>query len=101
MKISHDRKSKKIWISQEKYIEKFLEKSIMQNTKPVSTLFAGYFKISSQQCPTTKEQKEEMNMTPNASVVGSLMYAMVYIKADIAHAIGVVSRFLSNPRKEH
>ena len=29
------------------------------------------------------------------------MYAMVCTRLDIAHAIGVVSRFLSNPRKEH
>ena len=38
---------------------------------------------------------------PYASVVGSLMYAMVCTRSDIAHAGGVVSRFLSNPGKEH
>ena len=36
-----------------------------------------------------------------ASAVGSLMYAMVCTRPDIAHAVGVVSRFLSNPGKEH
>ena len=36
-----------------------------------------------------------------SSAVGSLMYAMVCIRPDIAHAVGVVSRFLSNPRKSH
>ena len=29
------------------------------------------------------------------------MYAMVCISPDIAHAVGVVSRFLRNPEKEH
>ena len=29
------------------------------------------------------------------------MYAMVCTRPDIAHAVGVVSRFLSNPGKEH
>jgi len=29
------------------------------------------------------------------------MYAMVCTRPDIAHAVGVVSRFLENPRKEH
>ena len=29
------------------------------------------------------------------------MYAMVCTRPDIAHAVGVVSRFMSNPGKEH
>ena len=36
-----------------------------------------------------------------ASVVGSLMYVMACTRPDIAHAVEVVSRFLSNPGKEH
>ena len=35
------------------------------------------------------------------SAVGSLMYAMVCTRLDLAHAISVVSRFMSNPRKTH
>ncbi|GJU40693.1 RNA-directed DNA polymerase, eukaryota [Tanacetum coccineum] len=34
-------------------------------------------------------------------LVGSLMYAMVCTRPDLAHAVGVVSRFLSNPGKKH
>lgn len=33
--------------------------------------------------------------------IESLMNAMVCTQPDIAHLIGVVSRFLSNPSKEH
>ena len=33
--------------------------------------------------------------------MGSLMYAKVCMRLDIAHVIGVVSMFLSNPDKEH
>ena len=36
-----------------------------------------------------------------ASVVGSLMYAMVYIRLDISHAVGVLSRYMTIPGKEH
>ena len=35
-----------------------------------------------------------------ASVVGSLMYDMVCMRCDIAHAVGVISKFLSNMGKE-
>ena len=36
-----------------------------------------------------------------ASAVESLMYAMVCTRPDIAHVVGVVSRYLSNLGKEH
>ena len=42
-----------------------------------------------------------MENVPYASAVGSLMYDMVCTRQDIAHAVGVVSRFLSNPEREH
>jgi hypothetical protein len=42
-----------------------------------------------------------MSRVPYSSVVGSLMYAMVCTRPDIAHAVGVVSRYMNNPGKEH
>ena len=36
-----------------------------------------------------------------ASAVGSLMYAMIFTRPDIAHAVKVVRQYLSNPGKEH
>ena len=42
-----------------------------------------------------------MRKIPYASAVGSLMYAMVCTRQYIAHLVGFVSIFLSNPRKQH
>ena len=42
-----------------------------------------------------------MSHVPYASVVGSLLYAMVCTRPDIAHAVGVLSRYMSKPGKEH
>jgi len=42
-----------------------------------------------------------MSRVPYASVVGSLMYAMVCTRPNIAHAVGVLSRFMSKLGKEH
>ena len=72
----------------------------MKNTKPVSIPLADHMKLSKKMCPTPREEKENMDKVPYSSVVGSLMYAMVCTRPDIAHAVGVVSRFLQNPRKE-
>ena len=56
-------------------------------------------KLSTEQCPKTQEEEEDMSHVPYASAVGSLMYAMVYTRPDIAHVVGVLSRFMSKPRK--
>ncbi|MCO5573832.1 hypothetical protein L7F22_027607 [Adiantum nelumboides] len=42
-----------------------------------------------------------MQSVPYASACGSLMYAMVATRPDIAHAVGVVSRFMANPGRLH
>ena len=42
-----------------------------------------------------------MSKVSYASAVGRLMYAIVCTRPDIAHAVGVVSRYMNNPGKEH
>ena len=57
--------------------------------------------LSVEQCPKTQEEEEDMSHVPYASEVGSLMYAMVCNRLDIANAMGVLRKFMSKPRKEH
>ena len=52
-------------------------------------------------CPKTQEEMEYMSKVPYASAFGSLMYAMACTRPDIAHAMGVVSKYMNNPGKEH
>jgi hypothetical protein len=42
-----------------------------------------------------------MSRVPYSLAVGSLMYAMVCTRPDIAHAVGVVSMYMNNTGKEH
>nr|CAD1834520.1 unnamed protein product [Ananas comosus var. bracteatus] len=69
--------------------------------KAVKTPFASHFKLSSEQSPKTEEEKKLMNRVPYSSVVGSLMFAMVCTRPDIAYVVGVLSRFMANPGKVH
>ncbi|KAK8943107.1 hypothetical protein KSP39_PZI009681 [Platanthera zijinensis] len=73
----------------------------MSTTKSVGTPLGGHFKLGSKQCPSSKKKKDEMQNVLYASAVGSLMYAMVCTRLDLSYVVGVVSRFLSNPDKEH
>ena len=100
MKISRDRSKKLLWLSQKRYIEKVLERFNMKDAKYVSPL-AGHHKLNSKQCPTSKKEKEEMRKVPYQSTLGSLMYAMVCTRPDIAYVVGVVSRFMTNLGKAH
>ncbi|XP_072074399.1 secreted RxLR effector protein 161-like [Arachis hypogaea] len=52
-------------------------------------------------CPSSEAERMEMSRVPYASAVGSLMYAMICTRPDIAQAIVVVSRFMVDPGKEH
>uniref|UniRef100_A0A2N9FFW3 Integrase catalytic domain-containing protein n=1 Tax=Fagus sylvatica TaxID=28930 RepID=A0A2N9FFW3_FAGSY len=101
MQILRDRKAKKLWLSQEKYVERVLERFNMKHAKLVSTPLGGHFKLSKKSCPLSNKEKENMESIPYSSAVGSLMYAMVCTRPDIAHAVGVVSRFMVNLGKEH
>ena len=42
-----------------------------------------------------------MANVPYANAVGSLMYAMVLTRPDIAHVVSVVSRYMAQPGKDH
>ena len=101
MKIVRDRSKRMLWMSQEDYLKKVLERFNMQNEKPVHVPLPGHLKLSKTQCPKKDQEKEKMSKVPYSSIVGSLMYAMICTRPGISHAVGVVSRFLSNPGKEH
>ena len=42
-----------------------------------------------------------MEKIPYASVIGSIMYAMLCIRPDVAFALSVTSRFQANPGESH
>ena len=101
MEITHDRKNRRLWLSQERYVERILKRFNMKEAKPANKPFGGHFKLSKRLFPSTEEENKKMDTIPYLLAVGSLMYAMVCTKPDITHAVGIVSRFLENHSKEH
>ena len=73
----------------------------ISGAKPVTLPISQQFKLSNDQAPSSKRDKEFMAKIPYANAVGSLMYAMVFTQPDIAYSVSLVSRFMSNPRKVH
>ncbi|GKB42903.1 hypothetical protein Tco_0887845 [Tanacetum coccineum] len=73
----------------------------MQDCKPISTPFPTDVKLSSKMSPNSEKERMKMSRVSYASVVGSLMFAMICTRPDIAHAVGVVSRYMVEPGREH
>ena len=101
IKLIRDRKIKLLALSQASYIDKILVRFNMENSKRGSLPFRHGIHLSKEQSPKTPEQKERMSRIPYASAVGSLMYAMLCTRPDICYAVGVVSRYQSDPGEEH
>ena len=57
--------------------------------------------FSKAQCLQNNEKGEKMKNVPYALVIGSLMYSYVCTHPDIAYAIGVLERHLSDPCQRH
>ena len=101
MRITRHRKKPKLKLSQGEYKENMLDRFRLKNAKPISTPLAIHFKLSREMCPKTHEEIEYMYKVPYSSTIGSLIYVKVCTRPDISHAVGVVSRYMNNPGKEH
>ena len=58
-------------------------------------------KFSLGQCPKIELERKEMENYPYSSAIGSLMYAQVCTRSDIAYIVGMLGRYLSNPGMDH
>uniref|UniRef100_A0A2N9GE28 Reverse transcriptase domain-containing protein n=1 Tax=Fagus sylvatica TaxID=28930 RepID=A0A2N9GE28_FAGSY len=101
VKITRDRSKKLLSLSQGTYIKKILERFHMHNSKPIDTPMEKGCTLSLDQCPKNDEEKNQMSKVPYASAIGSLMYAMLCTRPDICFAVGMVSRYQSNPGPAH
>ncbi|KAL4038590.1 hypothetical protein IC575_002212 [Cucumis melo] len=73
----------------------------MQNSKKGLLPFRHEVHLSKEQCPKTPQEVEDMRHIPYVSAVGSLMYVMLCTRPDICYAVGIVSRYQSNPGLDH
>ena len=99
IRVTRDRGSRLIYIDQELYIQSVLEKFGYADANPVRTpLNSG----------TTLEKNEEDPSVCDPSlrhhyqsILGSLMYAMLGTRPDIAFAVSRLCQFQSNPTSQH
>ncbi|KAJ9538265.1 hypothetical protein OSB04_030998 [Centaurea solstitialis] len=101
IQILRDRSRGILRLSQRSYIDKVLDRFGMLDSKSGDTPIAKGDKFILKQCPKNELEIKEMQKIPYASAVGSLMYAQVCTRPDIAFIVGVLGRYLSNPGMDH
>ena len=101
IQLIRDCKNKLLALSQASYIDKVLARFLMRNSKKGLLPARHGIALSKEQCLKTPQEEEDMRRVPYASAVGSLMYAMLCTRPDIFYAVGIVSRFQSNPGLDH
>jgi len=102
MKIGRDKVKRRVSLTQKTYLQKVLQKFLISDElKSMSNLLAPHLKLSARMSLKIIDDRKYMSHVPYASAVGTLMYAMVYIRPDLSQAVSIVSRYMHDPSKNH
>ena len=96
MAITRNREEKILTISQKGYVDGSLERFGMDKCRPVTTPLESGAKYHK-----TDEGDDLFDVRTYQQVIGSLTYAAICTRPDIASAVGVMSQFMSNPNQVH
>jgi len=97
MTIRRDRQNRILYLSQEAYVRKVLQHFEMLDCAPISTPIDTSPLPGNDPkyiCPSNVKNEYQR-------VIGSLMYVMLGTRGDIAYAVSVASRHLTNPGPQH
>jgi hypothetical protein len=88
-------------ISQSTYLDKVLKRFRMENPKKGDLPVVKGISLSVTQSPATGIEKSVMSSIPYASAIGSIMYALLSTRPDVALALSLTSCYQSNPGMIH
>ena len=93
IRIYRDRSKRMLGLSQSMYIDTIVKRFGMENSKRGLIPLRHGISLSKSMSPKTLEEMAYMDRIPYASAIGSIMYAMLCTRPDIAHALSVTSRY--------
>ena len=104
MRVHRDRSQHTIYLNQEQYIKDMLIRFKMNDPNkepPMATPADPNVILSKSMCPQSPKEKAYMKDKPFSNLVGSLLYAAISTRPDIANAVRAVSRYMANPGPQH
>jgi hypothetical protein len=106
MRITRDRAGRTLKVDQAAYVAKLLDEFQLTDCNPASTP-TGSYALSNADCPQPVEEEnghktaDRVDRKRYQQMVGSLNYAAISTRPDIAYAVSVLARFLQNPGAAH
>ena len=94
IEITRDRGAHSLKIGQRRMVSELLAKYALADCNPRSTPLSTSTKL-------INEEDNPLDDPAYSELVGSLLYLSVCTRPDIAHAVGVLSRFMSKPSATH
>ena len=94
LEIIRDRARHLINVSQTRYVSDIINHFGFTNAHPISTPIAINFRPS-------QLNSAKVNVHNYQSQIGSIMYAMLGTRPDIAYAVGALSQYSANPGADH
>jgi hypothetical protein len=88
-------------VSQSTYLDKVLKRFRMESSRKGSLPVVKGISLRVTQSPATRMEKSVMPSIPYASAIGSIMYAMLSTRPDVALALSLTRRYQSNPGMSH
>ena len=73
----------------------------MDDAKPLSIPINPGHNLTKSHSPIDPNDIKDMRRVPYREAVGSLMYAVVGTRPDIAYAVSYLAQFMSNPGRMH
>lgn len=96
IRIRRDKARGLLAIDQTAYSKKFLQEYDMGDAHPIATPIDGYSSLTSSDATEPRTNQREYQKR-----IGSLMYAMVATRPDIAYAVGKLSQYCQDPAAKH
>ncbi|KAJ9542825.1 hypothetical protein OSB04_029331 [Centaurea solstitialis] len=87
IKIYRNRSKRLIELSQSTYIDKIPKKFRMDESKKGFIPMQHGIVLSKTQCPVSSQDQDKMKSVPYASAIGSIMYAMLCTRPDVAYSM--------------
>jgi hypothetical protein len=101
IRIYRDRSKRMLGMTQSMYIDTIVKRFGMDDSKRGLIPMRHGIYLSKGQSPKTPNERAFMDRIPYASAIGSIMYAMICTRPDVAYALSVTSRFQADPGEEH
>jgi ATP-binding cassette subfamily B (MDR/TAP) protein 1 len=94
--VGRNRDERILRINQIKYLKEILKRFPMEDCKPIGVPFESKVKLQ-----RNANVNDESKGFPYQQAVGSLMYAMLCTRPNLAYPISVLSQHMGNPNMEH